>query len=369
MRKWRRVAGVVVVVVLLAGTGAVMWWRAGTTGEVAVERAGAEGVRGLREWGERVMRAEVTAGISGLLRELRGELRRVGPEEAGRWLSDEWQSGRDRETGGELVPGAGGVLVDWPSYRSFLLDEMLAADAGLAQRVAREVLGSEAAGADEWVVALRNLALRADGDGDRDLLQRGCRGLLVRADWQRDPGRGYLEGYDVLVHTGQVGMAGDLLRLTDGSAGKAVRHAAFLALDRLAERYPASMIPELGRLAGGPAGSGRMIAAMLARADVRDPVQVAALEEYLGAAGRTEAELDGFLDAFPSASKSLAEGLLTRPEPFRPEETRQRDLGARELLVQWMQKPSLQRIHDRMAAAVRRLDEWNASSGAGSSGK
>jgi hypothetical protein len=315
------------------------------------------------------MRAEVSAGISVMLCELRVELRRVRSEEAGQWLSDEWESGRDRRTRGELVPGAGGVVVDWPSYRSFLLDEMLAVDAGLARRVARKVLGSEAAGADEWVVALRNLALLSDGDGDGDLLRRGCRELLVREDWQKDAGRGYLEGYDVLVHTGQVGMAGNLLRLTDGSAGKAVRHAAFLALDRLTERYPALMIPELSRLAGGHADSGRMIAAMLARADVRDPVQVAALEEYLGAAGRTEAERDGFLDAFPSASKSLAEGLLTRPEPFRPDETRQRDLGARELLVQWMQKPSLQRLHERMATALQRLDAWNSSSGTDSTVK
>ena len=191
----------------------------------------------------------------------------------------------------------------------------------------------------------------------------------MRADWQKDPGRGYLEGYDVLVHTGQVGMAGDLLRLTDGSGGNAVRHAAFLALDRLTERYPALMIPELSRLAGGHGGSGRMVAAMLARADVRDPVQVAALEAYLGAAGRTEAELDAFLNAFPSASKSLAEGLLTRPEPFLPEETRQRDLGARELLMRWMQKPSLQRLHERMVLSAKRLDEWNASSGTDSTVK
>ena len=356
-------------VLVLAGAGVVMRWRAGPVGEVAAVRAGAERGRVLREWGKRVLRAEVSAGISGMLRALRGDLRSVGPEEAGQWLRDQWESGVDRETGGELAPGAGGIVVDWPSYRSFLLDEMLAVDARLARRVAREVLGSEAAGADEWVVALRNLALLADGDGDRDLLQRGCRELLVRADWQRDPGRGYLEGYDVLVHTGQVGMAGDLLRLTDGAGGNAVRHAAFLALDRLTERYPALMIPELCRLAGGHADSGRMMAAMLARADVRDPVQVAALEEYLGAAGRTEAELDGFLDAFPSASKSLAEGLLTRPAPFRPEETRQRDLGARAVLVQWMQESALRRSHDRMAAALRRLDQWQESSGTGSTGK
>ena len=99
--------------------------------------------------------------------------------------------------------------------------------------------------------------------------------------WQVNPSVGFLEAFDVFVYTGDTNFVPELAQLASNKENPAAAHAAFLALDRLAQNDPLDM---LGTLNDDPtllSGREGAAAGFFARADVRDPDQKALLADYL----------------------------------------------------------------------------------------
>src|SRR5689334_4924024 len=88
--------------------------------------------------------------------------------------------------------GKDGLLNEAPTLRTFLLDELGRLDPLAAEEYAKIML-SNADSADEWAVALRNLA-RGDRSADgRSLVEQKMAELLRNDAWQQNPSVGYLE--------------------------------------------------------------------------------------------------------------------------------------------------------------------------------
>ena len=151
--------------------------------------------------------------------------------------------------------GAKGFLTEAPTLRTFLLDYLGQIDPAAAAEYARVILSSKDS-PDEWAVALRNLATGDTSAGGRALLQQKAGEMLRYGPWQQEPSAGYLEAFDVAVYLGGTSLVpalGDLVRQQDNPA---VAHAAYLALDRLVIKDPATTARRAGGRTGTDAGAG-----------------------------------------------------------------------------------------------------------------
>ncbi len=284
------------------------------------------------------------------LTDMRQKLRQMDHAEALAWILEQLKTGEDFETGMDFTIGSGQNLTAWPSYRVFLLDLLYLVDAEAAARLSREILQSPRS-ADECAIAMRNVG-RA---GDVELLKTKVAELVRQKEWRAKPSAGYLEAFDVIVHTKHTAMAPELLTLCDVKDQKAVRHAAFLTLDRLIVAKPEVVLPELAQTAAKHPESGLMLSNMIARADVRDAVQRQALETYLLDQQRTAAELQGFASVFPNANMAVSENLLTHSATIDGSELAAKDRASLETVAKWLADPRFERVHDTLRQSYQRL--------------
>jgi hypothetical protein len=288
--------------------------------------------------------------------QLKAALRQMDAKEAREWLLAQLASGEDFATQLDLTLDSAQNLSGWPTWRVFLLDLLFLTDPESAVTVSRDLLQTSKS-PDEWAVLMRNLARAGK---DEALLKTKSAELLRNKDWQKEPSAGYLEAFDVIVHTRNTALAPELLANCDLREQKAVRHASFLTLDRLILAAPDKVLPELATSASKHPQSALMLSNMIARADVRDATQRQAVETYLLDPKRTAEELRGFASVFPNANIAVSSNLLTQSPTVQGADLADRDRVSYALLSSWLTDQRFKQSHEVLRTIVMRLESWRS---------
>jgi hypothetical protein len=250
-----------------------------------------------------------------------------------------------------------GWLDDAPTMRTFLLDELGRLDPTAAAEYAKSILSS-ADSADEWAVALRNLARGDMSSAGRSLLEQKMGEMLRNEAWQQNPSVGYLEAFDAAVYLGGTNLMPVLTELVRKQDNPAVAHAAYLALDRLVINDTATALSALEADITLMQGREQTRANYFARADVRDPQQRQVLEKYLLDPQIGPAELNTFAGIYPNANFMISQNLLT-PTPT-PDHTAllNRDAESLRVLDEWLADPRFVKVRPDLGKAKMRLEEF-----------
>ena len=260
--------------------------------------------------------------------------------------------------------GEGGALATAPTFRVWLLDALAQVAPEAAAAYAETILATHES-AEEWAVSLRDFARVRVTPGDTAFLTAKMRELLGDARWQSAASVGWLEAFDVAVHTRATVLTPELARLlvrTEDGARPAA-HAAFLTLDRLVLAEPVAM---LGRLQAEPElMTGRELtrANYFARADVRDPQQRALVEQYLLDPRRSPEELGKFTALYPNANRMLSKNLLTPIETPSHDDLAAHDREALGVVDAWLKDPRFAKLHASLAGTRQRVEEFVRQAG------
>lgn len=358
-------------VIILAG--AVLLWRlvrssaGGSTAPGVPAHPGntdstaAQGVENIRLESIRSrLQADRNSGVVRLiLADLRKLLDTLPAAVASREIQSYLSSGQDVLTDLEITIEAGGGLGDASSLRVFLLDYLGRIDRPAAGAVAGQILSGYTT-PDEWAVSLRNFAWANPGSGGEAFLLAKTRLLLDNQTWARNPSTGYLEAFDTIVYAHGTALVPELATLVRDRENRATAHAAYLTLDRLTINEPAIMLKQLVDQPGLMLGREQTRANLFARADVRDPVQRALVEQYLLDPARDAAELVTFAGLYPNANFMISQNLLTTVETPQGGQLAAQDREALLVVEQWQQDPRFERLqphltslHERLATFVR----------------
>ena len=228
-----------------------------------------------------------------------------------------------------------------------------------AAEYAKTVLASPDS-ADEWAIALRNLALGDSSADGRALLGQKMNELLQNPAWQQNPSVGYLEAFDVAVYLGGTNFLPTLSSLVRSQDNATLAHAAYLAMDRLVINNPAAI---LGSLAASPdmmQGRESTRADYFARADVRDPQQRQVLESYLTNPTISNKELETFAGIYPNANYMISPNLLTQSATPDRDSLQNRDAQSLAIAQQWLTDPRFARVAPDLRTVIQRLDGFAA---------
>ncbi len=264
-------------------------------------------------------------------------------------------NGRDFPTGQPFEIAAGGSLNTSPTFRCFLLDLLPTIDASAAAAIGREVL-SKSTTADEWALALRNVARGEPLDRNAEFLQRKTEDLITNPEWQAKPTVGYLNAFDVLVHTEAVGSApllSDLIRRKDR---KELAHAGFLTLDRLVLRRPVELLTHLAGDRALRESRPEAVAQQFARADVREPEQRQILKTWLLDPARTSNELRSFASVYPNNNRFVSSNLLTVEAAPSGADLARHDEAALQVVSAWSGDPEFAPVRETLDLTISRLE-------------
>ncbi len=264
-------------------------------------------------------------------------------------------SGKDRATGLSFEITKDGSLSEWPTFRSFLLDAMLAIDPAAAAATGREILASPTS-ADEWALALRNVARGEPMGESAAFLQRKTEELIANPEWQAQPSIGYLNAFDVLVHIEATDSTPLLSQLVQRKDRADLAHAGFLTLDRLVQRQPVDL---LGRLATDRAlqqSRPEMVAQQFARADVRIPEQREILKVWLLDPARTSVELRSFAGVYPNNNRFVSNNLLTVESSQSGDDLAAHDQEALQTVSAWANDSAFEPVREHLTTMLSRLE-------------
>ena len=295
------------------------------------------------------------------LGQLKAQIEVMPREKAVSAIRAELVSGRNTATGLGFRIAPGGVLTEVSSLRVFLLDELARLDPAAAAELARSILSGKTS-AEEWAVAMRNLARVENNGAARAFLDGKLRDMLTYEPWQRDPSSGFLEAFDVVVHLGGTNlmpMMTEFLRRRDDSE-RAIAHAAFLTLDRLVINDPVATLQSLAADPAAMSGREETRANFFARADVSEPKQRALVEDYLLTPGRTPAELRAFAGIFPNFNFMISDNLLTRSPTLDGATIALRDRMALQTVEQWLADPRFAAQQAQLRAMKQRLEQFTS---------
>lgn len=266
-------------------------------------------------------------------------------------------SGTDSPTGDAFRLGPGGSLVGAPSLRVFLLDLLANIDPQAVTAYSKQIL--EIPGSpDEWAVALRNIARLDAAPGTKEFLEQKTEVMLHQESWASKPSTGFLEAFDVAVHLGGTKLLPPLAGFVQQKDNQAVAHAAFLALDRMVIREPATMLDELERHPELMQGREETRANYFARADVGEAAQRRLVESYMLNATRSPTELNTFAGIFPNANYMISQNLLT--ENITPDRATlaRRDVDALRVVGEWLSDPRFASLKPQLLKIQQRLQEF-----------
>jgi hypothetical protein len=265
---------------------------------------------------------------------------------------------RDAATRIEFAIGKEGSLSGQPSLRVALLDWLGKIDPQQAGLLAKQILATPTA-ADEWAVCLRNYARANTDAAANEYLRTKTEELIANPKWRENPSVGFLESFDVLVHTHATASTPLLSNLIQQKDRRDLAHAGFLTLDRLVQSDPAEVMPQLAADRALQQSRPEMVANMLARADLRDTTQQQLVRDYLLDPARTPTELTAFAGVFPNANFAISNNLLTLNPTLARDEISTRDTAALAIINTWLDdpdfapvKPHLTTMHDRLATFV-----------------
>jgi hypothetical protein len=321
---------------------------------------------------EQIAAAFTKGGLSGeessvLLARLAKALKAAPAEAATAAILSYLRSGRDADTGLNFQPGPGGALAQAPTMRTALLDLLAQIDPAAAMQLARSIMDTTKS-ADEYALALRNLAWNnTDGRLSPELSNRLAQ-MLGRDEWLRNPSAGFLEGFDVAVHLGGQSQFQEMARLLERASAQAspnvpsangsIERAAFIALDRMAVTDPGTTTDTFTKNPDLFSQSGDHRASLLSRADILDPNQRAAVENYLLRNDLGEKELAAFAGLFPNVNRFAGNRLVTGGDQQPSlDALKARDTAMREIVLQWKNDPRFARRATTISTILDRLDE------------
>jgi hypothetical protein len=282
-------------------------------------------------------------------------------DDAVSWIRSFLASRRDKETGLSFEIGNDGNLKEWPTFRTFLLDTLSAIDPAAAAAIGREILATPTT-ADEWALALRNIGRTETTDETRNLLRAKTEELIQNPVWQANPSIGYLNAFDVLVHTQATESTPLLSNLVQNKDRKDLAHAAFLTLDRLVQQAPAEMLGNLAADTALQRSRPEMTAQQFARADLRDPAQQSIVKSWLLDPKRSGTELRSFAGVYPNNNRFISNNLLTTEAPQSGADLAAHDREALEIISEWQADPAFQPVQDHLRTMSARLNEFVSKS-------
>lgn len=271
---------------------------------------------------------------------------------------------KDAATKIEFAVGKGGMLEGHPSLRVALLDWLGEIDPQRAGAVAASILATPTQ-PDEWAVCLRNYAKANPGEAGRGFLRDKAEEMIRNPQWRAEPSVGFLEAFDVLVHVGATESAGLLGELVADRAdgGRALAHAAFLALDRLTIREPVAMLGEFAARPQLAEARPEMVANLFARADLREPAQQQLVRDYLLDPARSAPELAAFAGVFPNNNYAVSNNLLTETRTPRGDELAVHDAAALAIVESWLAEPAFEPVKRYLATMRERLANFVGQAG------
>ena len=294
------------------------------------------------------------------LADLKNQLDSLPADEAVSMIREFLASGNDKSTGLSFEIAADGNLKEWPTFRTFLLDAISTIDPAAAAAISREILDKPTT-ADEWALALRNVGRAEDNDPSRDYLRKKTVELIRNPEWQAKPSVGYLNAFDVLVHTEATTETPLLSELIQNKDRKDLAHAAFLTLDRLVQRQPEEMLGQLAADTSLQQSRPQMTAQQFARADLRDDRQRGLVAQWLLDPNRTAAELDSFAGVYPNQNQFVSNNLLTRDAPVSGADLAQHDREVLGIITNWQKDPAFQPVAGHLRTMTARLSQFTGS--------
>jgi hypothetical protein len=305
-----------------------------------------------------------SARAKAMLDSLARELRAMPVGEAAVAVRGFLATRRDAGTGAAFAIGEGGNLATAPTFRVWLLDQLGQISPEAGADFAVEILAARES-ADEWAVAMRNFARVRGAAGDVAFINGKMRELLGEPRWRAEQSVGWLEAFDVAVHTRATALTPDLAGLLTRTEkqDKPAAYAAFLTLDRLVQAAPVEMLtrpqadPELMR------GRELTRANYFSRADVRDAEQRAIMESYLLDPNRSAEELAKFAGLYPNAIMMISKNLLTPTATPSQDELIARDREALRVAANWARDSRFSAIKPHVGAILARLSDFVRQAG------
>jgi hypothetical protein len=283
---------------------------------------------------------------------LRASLLAADPVEAIAAVRSFLRSGRDAATGQEFAVAAGGTLSGAPSLRVLLLDVLgqiaRTARSDAASQVAREIL-AEKSSADEWALALRNVAWTEPRA--RVFLADKVREMLGHEPWRTAPSGGMLEALDVVVFTKDASLIPDLAEARN--AARELSHAADIALDRLADAAPLDAITYLNTHPSLLNDRPFLRADYFAKADLSQPAQRAQIEIYLGRPDISDAEKTKLLKALLAPASFVGNTLVASPPA--PDDGTTRRAGLTQATRDWLEQRRFPTLRGPLLEIEQRL--------------
>ena len=297
-----------------------------------------------------------TGGLApGELDWLRRQLLAADPSEALAAITAFLATGQDARTGEKFEIQKGGELGGAPTMRVMLLDLFgrICRDNGsnAADVFARSLLDRKTS-ADEWAVALRNIAWSTPGD--RSYLAGKMRDMLNYQPWRQQPGAGFLEAFDIVVFTRDVTFVTDLGAMVQGE-DEALKRAAAVALDRFSDMAPLDVMNYLNGHPAELAAAPFIRADYYSKADLSQGAQRVAVEAYLGRPDVSAAEKDKLLSVFASPGSFVGDALVTLPPP--EEGSPQRIAGLQKAVDDWLKVNRFPSLTGPLATLRGRLAE------------
>jgi hypothetical protein len=305
----------------------------------------------------RLRKKPESADVARTLKELQTTLAALPKAEALAVVAAFLASGKDQSTGLAFEINPDGTLKGWPTLRTFLLDRLLALDPATAAKMSRDLLTTPTT-ADEWALALRNIGRVETGAEATAYLRERTEALINNPAWQADPSIGYLNAFDVLVHTNATASTPLLSNLIQNKDRRDLAHAGFLTLDRLVQRQPAAELPLLAADRALQQSRPEMVAQQFARADLRDPAQQALVKSWLLDPARTPTELRSFAGVYPNNNRFISNNLLTTESQQPGTDLAAHDRQALEIVSGWVADPAFQSVKDHLHTMASRLNEF-----------
>lgn len=285
------------------------------------------------------------------------EIRALSRTDAVARISEILASGRDFDTGTEFTLDGDGNLIAAPTLRTMLLDEVASIDPAAAVRISRDILSTPTT-ADEWAIALRNIGRVENDAAARDYLIAKTEELIQNPKWQAAPSIGYLNAFDVLVHTGATESAPLLSSMIRNKDRRDLAHAAFLTLDRLVQRQPTEMLERMVTDTELTASRPEMAAQQFARGDLRHEPQREIVARWLLHPQRTATELNAFAGVFPNHNQFVSNNLLTRDTASAGADLAAHDREVLEIVTSWADDPAFKPLSEHLSVMISRLESF-----------
>ncbi|MCX6866833.1 MAG: hypothetical protein NTV46_11580, partial [Verrucomicrobia bacterium] len=348
-----------------AGLLALVWWLTDhpdksasaqpTGGAARTPRHAASGATDpLASAVERLREKPDRAATLQTLKDLQAALKSMPRDEALAWIRAFLESGQDQPTGLPFEIAAGGNLTTWPTFRTFLLDALSAIDPAAAAALGRQILTTPTT-ADEWALALRNVGRVETTAEAAALLIEKTAALIANPAWQANPSVGYLNAFDVLVHTNATASTPLLSGLIQQKDRKDLAHAGFLTLDRLVQRNPAEVLPQLAADTALQQSRPEMTAQQFARADLRDETQRGIVKSWLLDPARTATELRSFAAVYPNNNRFISNNLLTSESQQSGPDLAAHDREVLAIIKAWTEDPAFEPVKEHLATMTARL--------------